>query len=109
MYIILHACIYAVCMCIQAPRGPRKGEEGRPREKIVLPKGWQLIYKVRKTGLKKGPPDRFFVAPDGTLLRSKKEMEAHLYLDSLGCLDVAGTAACLDAAEKRKVRAGVAK
>ena len=79
------------------------------REKNVLPEGWQLIYKVRKTGLKKGTPDRFFVAPDGTLLRSKKEMEAHLYLDSLGCLDVAGTAACLDAAEERKVCAGVAK
>ena len=40
---------------------------------------------------------------------TKKEMEAHLYLDSLGCLDVAGTAACLDAAEERKVCAGVAK
>ena len=78
----------------------RKG--GRPRGKVQhldLPEGWQLIYKVRKTGLKNGTPDRFFVTPDGTLLRSKKEMEAHLYLDSLGCLDVAGTAACLDAAE----------
>ena len=98
-------------MCIQAPRGQRKGEGGRPREKIVLPEGWQLTYKVRKTGLKKGTPDRFFVAPDGTLLRSKKEMEAHLYFDSLDSAgtDVAGTAACLDAAEKRNVRAGVAK
>ena len=62
---------------------PRKGEGGRPREKNVLPEGWQLIYNVRKTGLKKGTPDRFFVTPDGALLKSKKEMEAHLYLDSL--------------------------
>ena len=90
-----------------AKEGTRIG--GRPREKIVLPKGWQLIYKVRKTGLKKGTPDRFFVTPDGALLRSKNEMQAHLYIDSVECLDVAGTAACLDAAEKRKVRAGVAK
>ncbi len=98
-------------MCIQVPRprGPRKGEGGRPREKKVLPAGWQLIYKVRKMGLKKGTLDRFFLTPDGTLLRTKKQMEAHLCLDSLGCLDVAGAAACLDAAESRKVCAGVAK
>ena len=94
MYTVVYICIQ---LYTPAKEGTRIG--GRPREKIVLPKGWQLIYKVRKTGLKKGTPDRFFVAPDGTLLRSKKEMEAHLYFDSLGCLGVAGAAACLDAAE----------
>ena len=46
--------------------------------------------------LPSSPARAFAKAPER---KSKKEMEAHLYLDSSGCLDVAGTAACLDAAE----------
>ena len=69
-----------------------QAQVGRPRGKVQhldLPEGWQVRYKVRQGGLKKGMRDRYLVAPDGTVLKSKKEMEAHLYLDSLGCLDVA--------------------
>ena len=61
-------------------------EAHRPRGKVQhlnLPEGWQVRYKVRQEGLKKGMRDRYLVAPDGTVLKSKKEMEAHLYLNSL--------------------------
>ena len=63
-----------------------QGNGGRPRGKVQhlnLPEGWLVRYEVRQEGLKKGMRDRYLVAPDGTVLKSKKEMEAHLYLDSL--------------------------
>ena len=63
----------------EGSRGRRKGQI----EFLELPNGWHVKYKVRKTGSSKGERDRFLVTPDGKLLRSKREMEAHLYLESL--------------------------
>ena len=111
-----------------------KSQGGRPKgtvEHIELPNGWEVRYKIRKIGLGKGKrsPDRYFVSPEGTFLRSKRELMAHLYLNTLApqppevagirlrawegsrtllpaCLDVAETAACLGAAEERKVLRG---
>ena len=57
----------------------------RPVELIELPNGWEVRYKIRNTGLGKGKrsPDRYFVSPEGTFLRSKRELMAHLYLNTL--------------------------
>ena len=56
--------------------GRRKGTV----EHIELPNGWEVRYKIRKIGLGKGKrsPDRYFVSPEGTFLRSKRELMAHL-------------------------------
>ena len=66
-----------------------KSQGGRPKgtvEHIELPNGWEVRYKIRNTGLGKGKrsPDRYFVSPEGTFLRSKRELMAHLYLNILG-------------------------
>ena len=61
-------------------------EQGRhlgKRERFQMPAGWEIIYTVRKTGLKKGMRDRYFVTPHGVLLKTKKEMQARLCLDTL--------------------------
>ena len=38
---------------------------------------------MRTRGSKKGMRDRYVVTPGGDVLKSKKEMQAFLYLDSL--------------------------
>ena len=64
-------------------RGGARRHAGRKGQQVELPEGWDVRYKVRKTGSTKGKRERYFVTPGGTFLRSKQEMEAHLYLDSL--------------------------
>ena len=61
-------------------QGGRRLGAGRPIEHIELPNGWEVRYKIRNTGLGKGKrsPDRYFVSPEGTFLRSKRELMAHL-------------------------------
>ena len=49
----------------------------------MLPAGWSVRYRVRTRGSKKGMRDRYVVTPGGDVLKSKKEMQAYLYLDSL--------------------------
>jgi len=64
-----------------------KSKGGRPKgtvEHIELPDGWEVRYKIRNTGLGKGKRDRYLVSPEGTFLRSKRELMAHLYLNILG-------------------------
>ena len=64
-------------------QGGRRLGAGRPIEHIELPNGWEVRYKIRNTGLGKGKRDRQFVSPEGTFLRSKRELMAHLYLNTL--------------------------
>ena len=64
-------------------QGGRRLGAGRPIEHIELPNGWEVRYKIRNTGLGKGKRDRQFVSPAGTFLRSKRELMAHLYLNTL--------------------------
>ena len=71
--------VFNCVFSIQGRKGRRKGQI----EFLELPNGWQVNYKVRKTGSSKGERDRFLVTPDGKFLRSNSEMEAHLYLESL--------------------------
>ena len=65
------------------PRWGRRLRAGRPIEHIELPNGWEVRYKIWNTGLGKGKRYRQFVSLAGTFLRSKRELMAHLYLNTL--------------------------
>ena len=64
-------------------QGGRRLRAGRPIEHIELPNGWEVRYKIWNTGLGKGKRYRQFVSLAGTFLRSKRELMAHLYLNTL--------------------------
>ena len=42
--------------------------------------GFQVKYKIRARGVRKGMKDRYFVTPSGTALKSKRELDAYLEL-----------------------------
>ena len=51
---------------------------GRKVQQADLPDGFQVKFKIRKTGVRKGMKDRYFVTPSGTALKSKRELDAYL-------------------------------
>ena len=68
-------------MVDQVGKGGRGGagrHAGRKVQQVDLPDGFQVKFKIRKTGVRKGMKDRYFVAPSGIALRSKRELDAHL-------------------------------
>ena len=58
-------------------RGGARRLAGRKSEQVDLPDGFQLKFKIRKTGVRKGMKDRYFVTPSGTALKSKRELDAY--------------------------------
>ena len=62
-----------------AKRGARRKGE-RKIQQVDLPDGFQVKYKIRARGVRKGMKDRYFVTPSGTALKSKRELDAYLEL-----------------------------
>lgn len=68
-------------MVDQVGKGGRGGagrHAGRKVQQVDLPDGFQVKFKIRKTGVRKGMKDRYFVAPSGIALKSKRELDAYL-------------------------------
>ena len=59
-------------------RGGARRLAGRKSEQVDLPDGFQLKFKIRKTGVRKGMKDRYFVTPSGVVLKSKRELGVYL-------------------------------
>ena len=63
----------------EAEGGARR-HAGRKVQQVDLPDGFQVMFKIRKTGVRKGMKHRYFVTPSGTALKSKRELDAYLEL-----------------------------
>ena len=61
-------------------RGGARLNAGRKADQVELPDGFQVKVRVRKTGMLKGKKDRYFVAPSGSILRSRQELEYYLQI-----------------------------
>ena len=59
-------------------RGGARRLAGRKSEQVDLPDGFQLKFKIRKTGVRKGMKDKYFVTPSGVVLKSKTELGVYL-------------------------------
>ena len=59
-------------------RGGARRLAGRKSEQVDLPDGFQLKFNIRKTGVRKGMKDKYFVTPSGVVLKSKKELGVYL-------------------------------
>ena len=59
-------------------RGGARRLAGRKSEQVDLPDGFQVKFKIRKTGVRKGMKDRYFVTPSGMVLKSKRELDVYL-------------------------------
>ena len=59
-------------------RGGARRLAGRKSEQVDLPDGFQVKFKIRKTGVSKGMKQRYFVTPSGTALKSKRELDVYL-------------------------------
>ena len=53
-------------------------KHGRKVQQVDLPDGFQVKFKIRKTGVRKGMKDRYFVTPSGMVLKSKRELDVYL-------------------------------
>ena len=51
---------------------------GSKVQQVDLPDGFQVKFKIRKTGVRKGMKDRYFVTPNGLVLKSKRELDVYL-------------------------------
>ena len=61
----------------EAEGGARR-HAGRKVQQVDLPDGFQVKFKIRKTGVRKGMKDKYFVTPSGVVLKSKKELGVYL-------------------------------
>ena len=53
-------------------------KQGRKVQQVDLPDGFQLKFNIRKTGVRKGMKDRYFVTPNGMVLKTKRELDVYL-------------------------------
>ena len=68
-------------MADEVGKGEAEGGARRHRRKVQQvdpPDGFQVKRKVRKTGVRMGMEDRYFVTPSGMALKSKRELDAYL-------------------------------
>ena len=68
-------------MADEVGKGEEEGGARRHRRKVQQvdpPDGFQVKFKVRKTGVRMGMEDRYFVTPSGMALKSKRELDAYL-------------------------------
>ena len=66
-------------MADEVGKGEAEGGARRHRRKVQQvdpPGGLQVKFKVRKTGVRMGMEDRYFVTPSGMALKSKRELDA---------------------------------
>ena len=66
-------------MADEVGKGEAEGGARRHRRKVQQvdpPDGFQVKRKVRKTGVRMGMEDRYFVTPSGMALKSKRELDA---------------------------------